>query len=186
MNNSRNLNIPNLLSSSRLLAIPVFIYTALSDQLVISCIIIFYASFTDWLDGFIARKYDQSTRLGQILDPISDRLYILSLILVIFILQLSPIWILIYLISREVILSLLLLYLKAKGITGLPVHYLGKMGAFCLLIGLPGLIFAETFTSQFFFWHTIGWGFLVWGVYLYAISGYKYFEHAFKIVRTYG
>ncbi len=78
-----------------------------------------------------------------------------------------------------------MIYLKLRGITGLPVHYLGKMGAFCLLIGLPGLIFAEAFTESAFLWLSIGWSFLLWGLFLYTFSAFKYFEHAKVVLSKY-
>ncbi len=179
------LNVPNSISFLRLLLIPVFIYTAFTDQLVASCLIIFVASFTDWLDGFAARKLNQFTRIGQLLDPISDRLYILALIAVVYYLELANTFILVFILLREFLLTILMLYLKLKGLTGLPVHYLGKMGAFCLLIGLPGLIFAEAFPDQKDIWFTIGWSFLIWGLFLYAFSGYKYFVHARLVLSKY-
>ena len=178
-------NIPNSISFLRLLLIPVFLWTALNDQLVTSCLIIFVASFTDWLDGFAARKLNQFTRIGQLLDPISDRLYILALIVVVYYLNLAHPFILFFILGRELLLSLLMLYLKIRGLTGLPVHYLGKMGAFCLLIGLPGLIFAEAFPDQVDIWFSIGWSFLIWGLFLYAFSGYKYFVHARLVLSKY-
>ncbi|MDP5107489.1 MAG: CDP-alcohol phosphatidyltransferase family protein, partial [Candidatus Nanopelagicales bacterium] len=82
-----SLNIPNTISFLRLLLIPVFLWTSFNGQLVLSCLIIFIASFTDWLDGYAARKLNQFTRLGQLLDPFSDRLYILALITVIYLLE---------------------------------------------------------------------------------------------------
>ena len=77
-------NVPNSISFLRLLLIPVFLWTSFNDQLISSCLIIFIASFTDWLDGFAARKLNQFTRLGQLLDPISDRLYIIALLVVVY------------------------------------------------------------------------------------------------------
>ena len=179
------LNIPNSISLVRLLLIPIFLWTSFTDQLVISCLIIFFASFTDWLDGFAARKLNQFTRIGQLLDPISDRLYIIALLLVVFYLDLASIFVIGFIILREFILAILMLYLKFRGLTGLPVHYLGKMGAFCLLIGLPGLIFAEAFPEQVSIWFTIGWSFLIWGLFLYAFSGIKYFVHARLVLSKY-
>ena len=178
-------NIPNSISFARLLLIPVFIWLSLTNNLALACVTIFVASFTDWLDGYAARKLNQFTRLGQLLDPISDRLYILALLFVIYHLELAPIIILVFILLRELILTLLMIYLKTRGITGLPVHYLGKMGAFCLLIGLPGLIFAEAFTETASIWLTIGWSFLIWGLFLYAFSAYRYFEHAKVVLSKY-
>jgi cardiolipin synthase len=83
-------------------------------------------------------------------------------------------------------MTILIAYLKTKNITGLPVHYLGKMGAFNLLIGIPGLIFAKAFPSQEFIWLTIGWSFLLWGVFLYFFSTIKYVSQARSILNNYG
>ena len=179
------LNVPNSISFIRLLLIPVFLWTSFNEQLSLSCLIIFVASFTDWLDGFDARKLNQFTRIGQLLDPISDRLYIIALLIVVFHLDLANSYILGFIVLREFVLSMLMLYLKVRGLTGLPVHYLGKMGAFCLLIGLPGLIFAKAFPDQGYIWFTIGWSFLSWGLFLYAFSGYKYFVHARLVLSKY-
>ena len=179
------LNVPNSISLIRLLLIPVFLWTSFNDLLTLSCLIIFIASFTDWLDGFAARKLNQFTRLGQLLDPISDRLYIIALLIVIYFFNLANVYILGFIVLRELILSVLMVYLKTRGLTGLPVHYLGKMGAFCLLIGLPGLIFAKAFPDQSYIWFTIGWSFLIWGLFLYAFSGYKYFVHARLVLSKY-
>lgn len=179
------LNIPNTISFARLLLIPVFIWFSLTDKLALACVTIFVASFTDWLDGYAARKLNQFTRLGQLLDPISDRLYILALLFVIYDLEIAPVIILVFILLREVVLTILMIYLKLRGITGLPVHYLGKMGAFCLLIGLPGLIFAKAFSETSYIWLTIGWSFLIWGIFLYAFSAFKYFEHAKVVISKY-
>ena len=179
------LNVPNSISLIRLLLIPVFLWTSFNDRLSLSCLIIFIASFTDWLDGFAARKLNQFTRLGQLLDPISDRLYIIALLIVVYFFNLANVYILGFIVLRELILSVLMVYLKTRGLTGLPVHYLGKMGAFCLLIGLPGLIFAKAFPDQSYLWFTIGWSFLIWGLFLYAFSGYKYFVHARLVLSKY-
>lgn len=179
------INIPNSISVIRLFLIPFIVTTAIDENLVVTCLLIFIASFTDWLDGYAARKLNQMTRLGQLLDPISDRLYILALLYVVYYYELASILIISFVILRELLLSGLLLYLKTKGITGLPVHYLGKMGAFCLMIGFPGLIFAQAFPQQSFIWFTIGWSFLTWGIFLYIFSTYKYFAHARQVMATY-
>ncbi|MCX6457430.1 MAG: CDP-alcohol phosphatidyltransferase family protein, partial [Actinobacteria bacterium] len=103
------INVPNSISFLRLLLIPVFLWTAFNGQLVSSCLIIFIASFTDWLDGFAARRLNQFTRIGQLLDPISDRLYIIAMLVVIFYLELANIYIVLFIFLRELILSLLML-----------------------------------------------------------------------------
>ena len=98
------LNIPNSISFVRLLLIPVFIWLSITDSLALACITIFVASFTDWLDGYAARKLNQFTRLGQLLDPVSDRLYILSLLFVLYYLELAPVIILVLILFRLIML----------------------------------------------------------------------------------
>ncbi len=180
------LNIPNILTLIRIAVSPYLIYLTLQNQLAIVCVLIFFSSFTDWLDGYIARKYNQNTRLGELLDPISDRIYIVTLLCIVYYLEVLHIIFILFIILREIFMTLLMSYLKTKGITGLPVHYLGKMGAFNLLIGIPGLIFAVAFPSQAIIWLTIGWSFLIWGMFLYLFSTFKYVSQARNIMRNHG
>ncbi len=180
------LNIPNLLTMVRIAVAPFILYLTYQNQLVIVCILIFLSSFTDWLDGYIARRFNQYTRLGELLDPISDRIYIVTLLYIVFYLDALHIIFILFIIFRELLMSLVMLYLKNLGITGLPVHYLGKMGAFNLLIGIPGLIFAKAFPNQEYIWLTIGWSFLLWGVFLYFFSTIKYLQQAQSIIKNHG
>ena len=180
------LNIPNLITIVRIAVTPFIIYLTLQNELVTVCLLIFISSFTDWLDGFIARKFNQFTRLGELLDPISDRIYIVTLLYIVYYLEALNLVFIMLIIFRELFMTIVIGYLKTKGITGLPVHYLGKMGAFNLLIGIPGLIFAKAFPNQDFIWLTIGWAFLLWGIFLYAFSTAKYLSQARSILKNHG
>lgn len=179
-------NIPNSITLIRIAVTPIIIFLTFNNQLVIVCILIFISSFSDWLDGYIARRFNQFSRLGELLDPISDRIYILTLLFIVYYIKALNILIIGIIILRELFMTILIAYLKTKNITGLPVHYLGKMGAFNLLIGIPGLIFAKAFPSQEFIWLTIGWSFLLWGVFLYFFSTIKYVSQARSILNNYG
>ncbi|MFZ9701434.1 MAG: CDP-diacylglycerol--glycerol-3-phosphate 3-phosphatidyltransferase [Candidatus Nanopelagicales bacterium] len=179
-------NIPNSITLIRIAVTPIIIFLTFNNQLVIVCILIFISSFSDWLDGYIARRFNQFSRLGELLDPISDRIYILTLLFIVYYINALNILIIGIIILRELFMTILIAYLKTKNITGLPVHYLGKMGAFNLLIGIPGLIFAKAFPSQEFIWLTIGWSFLLWGVFLYFFSTIKYVSQARSILKNHG
>jgi len=179
-------NIPNSITLIRIAVTPIIIFLTFNNQLVIVCILIFISSFSDWLDGYIARRFNQFSRLGELLDPISDRIYILTLLFIVYYINALNIFIIGIIILRELFMTILIAYLKTKNITGLPVHYLGKMGAFNLLIGIPGLIFAKAFPSQEFIWLTIGWSFLLWGVFLYFFSTIKYVSQARSILNNHG
>jgi cardiolipin synthase len=180
------LNIPNAITLIRIASTPLIIYLTYVNQLTLVCILIFISSFSDWLDGFIARRFNQFTRLGELLDPISDRIYILTLLYIVYFLDALNILLILAVIGREIFMSIVMAYLKTRGITGLPVHYLGKMGAFNLLIGIPGLIFAKAFPSQEIIWLTIGWSFLLWGIFLYIFSTIKYLTQARSILNNHG
>ncbi len=180
------LNIPNSITLIRIAVTPIILYLTFTNQLVFVCILIFISSFSDWLDGYIARRFNQFSRLGELLDPISDRIYILTLLFIVYYLDALNILLIVIIVLREIFMTILMVYLKTKDITGLPVHYLGKMGAFNLLIGIPGLIFAKAFPSQEFIWLTIGWSFLLWGVFLYLFSTVKYINQARSILKSHG
>ena len=179
-------NIPNSITLIRIAVTPIILFLTFNNQLVIVCILIFISSFSDWLDGYIARRFNQFSRLGELLDPISDRIYILTLLFIVYYINALNILIIGIIILRELFMTILIAYLKTKNITGLPVHYLGKMGAFNLLIGIPGLIFAKAFPSHEFIWLTIGWSFLLWGVFLYFFSTIKYVSQARSILNNHG
>ena len=179
-------NIPNSITLIRIAVTPIILFLTFNNQLDIVCILIFISSFSDWLDGYIARRFNQFSRLGELLDPISDRIYILTLLFIVYYINALNILIIGIIILRELFMTILIAYLKTKNITGLPVHYLGKMGAFNLLIGIPGLIFAKAFPSQEFIWLTIGWSFLLWGVFLYFFSTIKYVSQARSILNNHG
>jgi len=180
------LNIPNLLTLARIAVTPLIVYLTMQNQLVVVCALIFFSSFTDWLDGYIARRFNQYTRLGELLDPISDRIYILTLLYIVYFIEALNIFFIALIVLRELIMTIVMAILKTKGVTGLPVHYLGKMGAFNLLIGIPGLIFAKAFPAQDFIWLTIGWSFLLWGMFLYIFSTIKYLSQARSILKNHG
>ena len=72
------MTVPNLLSMLRLTLVPVFLYLLLNEKYLSAIIVLALSSLTDYLDGYFARKFNQVTRLGQLLDPAADRLYIFS------------------------------------------------------------------------------------------------------------
>ena len=104
------LNIPNVITFFRILTVPLIIYLTHIGNLKFVCFLIFLASFTDWLDGYIARKYNMYSRLGEILDPVSDRIYILALIYIVYFLNLMPIVLVLLILHQQNIHIFYLLY----------------------------------------------------------------------------
>jgi cardiolipin synthase len=179
---SSNWTIPNALSALRLLGVPVFFWLIVgpeNDGLALAVLIV--SSFTDWLDGYLARKLNQFSRLGELLDPLADRLYVVAALAALYIRDLLPIWVVVLLILRDVLMSLLLLYLKRFGITGVPVHFVGKAATMNLLYALP-LVLLGTFggiIGQLAY--VFGWAFLIWGITMYWYAGALYFHQVFEM-----
>jgi len=177
-----NWTIPNALSGLRLLGVPVFFWLIVGPQNDgIALVVLIISSFTDWLDGYLARRLNQFSRLGELLDPLADRLYVVAALAALYIRGLLPLWVVATLILRDVAMSGLLIYLKRFGITGVPVHFVGKAATMNLFYALP-LILLGTFAglvgqvAQVF-----GWAFLLWGITMYWYAGYLYFRQVYQM-----
>lgn len=177
-------SIPNLLSILRLALVPVFLVLLLNDQFVWALVVLAVASFTDWLDGFIARKFNQITELGKVLDPAADRLYIFASLIGLTINGNIPAWLAVVIIARDVMLLAVYPILASRGYGPLPVHFVGKAGTFALLYALPLLLMADIFPSAQFLVLPLAWGFAYWGVALYWVAGFIYVKQVIKLVST--
>ena len=179
MNNDRILTVPNGLSVLRLLGVPVFLWLVLVPQADgWAFLVLAIAGITDWLDGALARMLNQQSRVGALLDPAADRLYIAATIIGLAIRTIIPWWIVIVLVARDVVLLGLIPLLRKHGMLVLPVTMLGKAATFCLLWGFPTLLLS-TFDT---WWGTLagaaGWAFSLWGVSLYWWAGVDYIRTA--------
>jgi cardiolipin synthase len=172
----RVLTIPNALSVLRLLLVPVFLYLLLSAHAIGWAVaVLMFSGFSDWADGKIARLVDnQSSRLGALLDPAVDRVYMVVIPVGLAIAHVVPWWIVLTLIGRDALLAATLPILRSRGLTALPVSYIGKAATFALMSGLP-LILLGQFDAL---WSRIilacGWAFLIWGLAMYLWSGVLY------------
>ncbi len=110
------MNIPNTLTLLRIILIPVFVYLLLERRFVEALIVFALGSITDGLDGFLARKFNQITRLGKFLDPMADKLFLLSSYTTAYFVNILPLWLLIIVFLKEIIMlsGLLALYLSVK------------------------------------------------------------------------
>ncbi len=181
---SRVLTIPNALSALRLVIIPVFIWAALgpeNDLLAFGLLAV--SAVTDWLDGVIARRFNMVSRVGQLLDPIADRLFVVSTIVVLAVREIVPWWLVLLLVSRDVVLFFVQLYVHRRGVEPLPVHYVGKAATACLLYGMP-LLFLSTGDSGVADVATpLAWAFIIWGTGIYWWSAVLYGEQASAVLQ---
>lgn len=171
-----------MLSALRLLMVPVFLVLLLNGEFVWSLIILAFASATDWLDGQIARRFNQITRLGQMLDPAADRLFIFATLIGLTINGNIPLWLAVIVVSRDLMLLAVYPVLANHGYGPLPVHFLGKAGTFALLYALPLLLMADVWPASDFIVLPLAWGFAYWGIVLYWLSGGFYVAHVIKLV----
>lgn len=177
------MTVPNLLSMLRLALVPVFLWLLLSERYLSAIVVLALSSLTDYLDGYFARKFNQVTRLGQLLDPAADRLYIFSTLVGLSITGIIPIWLAVVIIARDVVLAVAYPILATHGYGPLPVHYLGKTGTFALLYAFPLLLMAYIFEPAAFVLEPLAWAFALWGVGLYWWGAYVYLRQVSQIVK---
>ena len=147
-------------------------------------VIFVLASITDYLDGYFARKWNQITRLGQLLDPAADRLYIFASLIGLVINGNVPAWLAVVVIARDVMLLIVYPVLATHGYGPLPVHFLGKAGTFALLYALPLMLLADIWPAAEFVILPLSWGFAYWGIGLYWLAGFIYVKQVKDLVSS--
>ena len=176
--------IPNGLSVARLLGVPLFLWLLLGPHAnVLALIVLAVAGFTDWADGVLARKLNQQSRLGALLDPAADRLYIFATLVGLVLRDVIPLWIAIVLVGRDVILTVGLALLQRAGYGPPEVHYLGKAATFCLLYAFPLLLLGTYHGPAAEAARAIAWGFTIWGSSLYVWAGAVYLRQVAGLIR---
>jgi cardiolipin synthase len=163
--------VPNALSVLRLLGVPLFLWLLLgphADGWAIAVLAL--SGVTDWADGKLARLLDQSSRLGALLDPAADRLYVVATLIALALRSVVPLWLVAVLVGRELVLGIALLVLRRHGYPPLQVHYLGKAATFLLLVG--DVV------------RPVAWAFTIWGTALYVLAGLFYVIQAAGLVRA--
>ena len=181
----RVLTIPNALSVLRLLLVPVFIYLLLVvDANAWAVAVLMFSGFSDWADGKIARLVDnQSSRLGELLDPAVDRIYMIVIPVVMAVDGIVPWWFVGTLIARDVVLALTLPVLRSRGLTALTVTYIGKAATFALMSGFPLVLLGQWDALWSRVILAIGWAFIGWGMAMYLWSGLLYLIQVTMVLR---
>lgn len=181
----RILTVPNVLSVLRLLGVPLFLWLLLVVQADGWAFALLVASgVTDFLDGKLARLLDQSSRLGALLDPFVDRLYLVTTLLAFVIRGLIPWWVAVILIGRDLVLTLTLGVYKRRELDPPEVIYLGKAATFALMSALPWLLAGQMDWPLDGFGRAFGGAFLVWGTAVYVWTGVLYLGKAIAVARA--
>ncbi len=181
----RLLTIPNGLSALRLLGVPLFLWLLLGPHAdLVALAVLMVSGFTDWADGVLARKLNQTSRLGALLDPTVDRLYILATLVGLSLRHIIPWWLAVILVGRDVLLLIPLLVLRRHGYGPPPVHYLGKAATFCLLYAFPLLLLGARTGTLADVARPIAWAFTIWGTALYLWAGGLYVLQVRRLTRS--
>lgn len=182
---NRVLTVPNVLSLLRIVLIGIFCWLVLGPQAdVLAVCVLILSGITDYLDGYIARRWSQVSPIGQLLDPLADRITIAAVVVTLALRDIIPWWLVAALVARELLLLALLPSLRRRGLAALPVHYLGKAATFVLFVGFPMLLAGAGPAG----WQTVvevfGWALVIWGLGLYWYGAVLYLEQTLRIVRT--
>ena len=177
--------IPNGISFIRLLGVPLFLYLLLGPQYDVAALIVLtLGGTTDWVDGYVARRMNSVSRLGELLDPFADRLYILATLIGFTVREIVPWWLTAGLLLREAVLAVALLVLRRHGHGPPPVHYVGKTGTFVLLGAFPMLLLAAAVPSAHAVAAPIGWALAWWALGLYWAAAVFYLAQARALLRA--
>lgn len=181
---NRILTVPNGLTVLRLLGVPVFLWLLLVREADGAAIVLLMVSgWTDFFDGVIARRFGQESRLGRLLDPLADRLYVLSTLVAFVARDVIPLWLAAVLVARDVFLTGLLPVLKRHGYGPLPVHYAGKAATWNLLSAFPLVLVGAGEGTAAGWVRPWGWAFMLWGTCLYWWAGILYAIQVRRLAR---
>jgi cardiolipin synthase len=182
---------PNALSAARLAGVPVFLWlvigprTATTD--IIAAGLLGFAGISDWLDGKLARMLNQTSKLGQLLDPAADRLYILVTIVALGVREIIPWWLFAAIAAREACVALAILVLRHRTEYGsLQVSFVGKAATLCLMYAFPLLFLGAHGGVVSEVVRIFGWAFAVWGVALYWWAALLYLTQIRDLVKVKG
>lgn len=172
---SRILTVPNVISFVRLLCIPLFLWLLFSrDNRAAAAWLLGVLGMTDWIDGYIARRYNQVSEFGKVLDPVADRSLLLVGVLAILIDGSAPLWFGALTLAREALVSIGTLALAAVGASRIDVTWWGKAGTFCMMFAYPCWLGGASTLSYAPFVDVVAWAFAIPGLLLswYALAQY--------------
>lgn len=181
----RVLTVPNLLSVLRLVLVPVFLYLLfVAHARAWAVAVLMFSGFSDWADGKIARLVaNQSSRLGELLDPFVDRIYMVIVPVALAFYGAVPWWIVLTLLGRDAVLAATLPVLRSRGLAALPVTYIGKAATFALMSAFPLILLGQWDALWSRLILACGWAFLIWGLALYLWSGVLYLYQVVLVLR---
>lgn len=137
---NRIFTVPNLISAIRLCLVPIFFVLLINDYNLFATFLFALAASTDWVDGQIARRTHQVSKLGQLLDPAVDRILMISGVLGLYLVGRLPLWIILVVIIRDLLLLFGGTYLLKRWKKRVAVIYPGKVATTLLFVGFAALL----------------------------------------------
>jgi cardiolipin synthase len=173
--------VPNLLSFLRLLSVPVFLYLFISGRETAAVILYAVGAWSDFFDGVIARRLNQVSELGKLLDPLADRIFISALFIALVARDALPLWLAIVVVGRDLLLLSLFPVVERRGMERIQVNFVGKSGTAALLFGLTWV--AASFVWEFM-GRTVGLAFVYLGAVLYWLAASLYAREAWRRMKV--
>ena len=180
---SQIFTVANAVSVVRLMAIPVFLWLVIEDRLLIAFVLLVVAVLTDFVDGMIARRMNEITKLGQFLDPFADRLFIAATVIALAIQDVVPWWFVIAVMLRDALLGIGGVVMARYGAATLPVKWWGKVATFAMLVVLPLFLLGAVVPEVGEITNPIAWVLALATVALYWVVGFSYLFDAISIAQ---
>lgn len=180
---NRVLTVPNLISFLRICSIPYLAWLITKNHMILALIVLAISAFSDCIDGYIARRWNQVSKLGQILDPIADRLLIIFSTIALAIAKIIPWWALVLVVLRDVIMAALVVLLAQHDYGPLPVNFVGKAGTALIMLAIVSLMIVYAVSTEaMFVLYAAAIACGVWGVVLYWYAGLLYYRQAYVLL----
>ncbi|MCY0947027.1 MULTISPECIES: CDP-alcohol phosphatidyltransferase family protein [Streptomyces] len=180
----RIFTIPNILSMARLAGVPLFLWLILAEHDGWALAVLMLSGISDYLDGKLARRWNQISNLGRLLDPAADRLYILSTLFGLTYREILPLWLTGALLARELMLLVMVWILRRHGYPPPQVNFLGKAATFNLMYAFPLLLLSDGTGWLAWTGSVLGWAFAGWGTTLYWWAGVLYVVQVRRLVKA--
>jgi len=181
---SRIVTLPNAISLARLLCAPIFVWLLVEGEQIAAGVLLAVLGASDWVDGWIARRFDQGSDLGKILDPVADRVLLITAGVALLIEGSVPVVVGVLVLAREAAISIAVLVLAAKGARRIDVQWSGKAGTLALMFAFPMFLLADASSGAVYDVAIVGaWIFTVSGIAFSYFAALAYIPLARQALR---
>lgn len=180
----RVLTVPNVLSVIRLATVPVFLYLFVTGREEAAVILYAAGAWTDFFDGYLARRLGQVSEAGKLLDPLADRVFIIALALALVAVDALPWWLAAAIVLRDIVLLGVWPLFERRGVGRVQVNFIGKTATASLFFGLTWLALSETDFGWASFSEVVGMVFVGAGAVLYYLSAGMYARVAYSRIKA--